>query len=105
MLKRHHHDNPGTTDQQRIDACRDACTNRSIPLFSGSWDFRSASFWLPTGGECHCGAEPAGTCATTASDFIDLYELNNPPKGCFRDSSGNHYHNPSDDNYGVCSTQ
>ena len=100
------YDNPGTTDQQRIDACRDACTNRSIPLFSGSWDFRSASLWVePTGGECHCGAEPAGTCATTASDFIDLYELNNPPKGCFRDSSGNHYHNnPSDDNYGVCST-
>ena len=100
------YDNPGTTDQQRIDACRDACTDRSKPLFSGSWDFRSASFWVePTGGECHCGAEPAGTCATTASDFIDLYELNNPPKGCFRDSSGNHYHNnPSDDNYGVCST-
>ena len=100
------YDNPGTTEQARIDACRDACTNRSIPLFSGSWDFRSASFWVePTGGECHCGAEPAGTCATTASDFTDLYELNNPPKGCFRDSSGNHYHNnPSDDNYGVCST-
>ena len=100
------YDNPGTTDQARIDACRDACIDRSKPLFSGSWDFRSASFWVEqTGGECHCGSEDASTCSVGNSDYIDLYELNNPPKGCFRDSSSNHYHNnPSDDNYGVCST-
>ena len=99
-------DNPGTTDQGRVDACRDACMDRSKPLFSGEWNFRSASFWVePGGGQCFCGADDANTCATTASDYIDLYELNNPPKGCFKDSSGNHYHNDqSDDNYGVCSS-
>ena len=98
-------DNPGSTDQGRVDACRDACVDRSKALFSGSWGFRSASFWVePTGGECFCGADSATTCAKEASTLYDLYELKNPPQGCFKDSSGNHYHNnPSDDNYGACS--
>ena len=99
------YDNPGSTEQGRVDACRDACTDRSKPLFSGEWNFRSASFWVEPGGrQCFCGAEAAGTCAITASDSIDLYELNNPPKGCFKYNGNHYYNNPSDDNYGVCST-
>jgi len=97
--------NPGTTDQARIDACRDACMDRSKALFSGTWGFRSASFWVePTGGQCFCGAESPNVCIQEISTFYELYELNNPPKGCFKDRDGNYYYNdPSDDNYGVCS--
>ena len=99
-------ENPGTTDQLRVNACRDACSDRSTALFSGSWDFRSASFWVePKGGQCWCSSEPSATCTTESSTAVDLYSLHNPPPGCFKEvSTGIHYHNtPINDNFGVCS--
>ena len=99
-------ENPGTTDQLRVNACRDACSDRSTALFSGSWDFRSASFWVePKGGQCWCSSEPSATCLTESSTAVDLYSLHNPPPGCFKEvSTGIHYHNtPINDNFGVCS--
>ena len=109
VMKETKYDNPGTpNDQHRVNACRDACANRDSPLFSGSWDFRSASFWVePTGGQCFCGEISSTACIQQASTFYDLYELHNKPQGCYKDSStGEHYHNsPIDDNYGQCSAK
>ena len=109
VMKETKYDNPGTpNDQHRVNACRDACANRDSPLFSGSWDFRSASFWVePTGGQCFCGEISSTACTQQASTFYDLYELHNKPQGCYKDSStGEHYHNsPTDDNYGPCSAK
>ena len=109
VMKETKYDNPGTpNDQHRVNACRDACANRDSPLFSGSWTFRSASFWVePTGGQCFCGEISSTACTQQASTFYELYELQNKPQGCYKDSStGEHYHNtPTDDNYGPCSAK
>ena len=96
------YDNPGSTEQGRVDACRDACSNPSQAIFTGTRDFTPASFSVElTGGECTCHSEPSNTCQLENNNQVDLYALNNPPKGCFKDSSGKHYHNANDG--GVCS--
>ena len=96
------YDNPGSTEQGRVDACRDACSNPSQAIFTGTRDFTPASFSVElTGGECTCHSEPSNTCQLENNNQVDLYALNNPPKGCFKDSSGKHYYNANDG--GVCS--
>ncbi len=98
--------NPGTpNDQHRVNKCRDACSNPSQAIFSGTRTFTPASFTVePTGGECTCHLDYAATCGTTASDEIDLYNLNWRPKGCFQDSSsGTTTHYWTDVDGGVCS--
>jgi len=95
--------NPGTTDQNRVNACRDACSNPSQAIFTGTRNFVAASFTVePTGGECTCHSSPASACQLESNNYVDLYALNAAPKGCFKDSSGKHYHNANDG--GVCSS-
>lgn len=106
-------DNTGSNNQFRVNNCRDRCSDPSSKIWNGltygllpyhtTPTSTPASFSVePTGGECTCHAEPAATCQRTASDFVDLYQLNWRPKGCFLDTSTNtHYHTDVDG--GVCS--
>lgn len=110
-------DNTGSNDQFRVNNCRDRCSDPSSKIWNGltygllpyhtTPTSTPASFSVePTGGECTCHAEPAATCQRTASDFVDLYQLNWRPKGCFKDSNsvpGTTYHYWTDTDGGVCS--
>ena len=102
------YNNPGTTDQHRVNACRDACSNPSQAIFTGTRDFTPASFAVePTGGECTCHRSPAAICALEANNQVDLYQLNWRPKGCFKDENsvpGTTYHYWTDTEGGQCSS-
>ena len=88
---------------QATNACRDACSNPSQAILSGTHGFTPASFTVEVyGGECTCHSDSTSTCQLEANNEVDLYALNWAPKGCFKDTStGKHYHNTNEG--GPCS--
>ena len=51
--------NPGQTDEDRIQACAQACISKELPVDGNSWkDFRAKGFIVDkSSGRCYCESE------------------------------------------------
>ncbi|GMI59611.1 hypothetical protein ScalyP_jg169, partial [Parmales sp. scaly parma] len=64
-------DNPGSSYEEKLDACFNSCISENTPLNGATWSgYNAIGFTMTPGGRCYCESqEVSSTCAASGSTY------------------------------------
>ena len=72
----HKRPNPGTTLQEKIEACSQACLAKKCGLRAESWEgFVALGFGVDNDGDCQCRNDDSATCKRVLGGTAARYDF------------------------------